>query len=115
MPLQPEKKKLKGREECEVLEEKFTILTSSAAAAGFIVDDEYRSLITFIADMLRKYLPHTRIKVQHEISNIIFAVDQGLLDVPYPVRSPSPTSQVSSITPPSCVAYSEDLNLSDLM
>jgi hypothetical protein len=53
--------------------------------------------------------------VQHEISRIIIAADQGLFDVSYPVSTPSPAFQVSFPTTPSSVAGSEDVILSDLM
>ena len=109
----PPKKKVTRREECEMLEKTFTILTSQAAAAASADDDECRSFGTSIANKSRNYLPRTRNKVQHEVSNTIFADDQGLLDVSYPVRTPSPASRVSSPTNPSSAAGSEDVNLCD--
>jgi hypothetical protein len=93
--------------------EAFTILTSAAEAA-IADDDECRSFGSFISNKLRNYLPCTRNKVQHEISNIIFAADQGHFDVAYPVPAPSPASQVSSPTTPS-FAGSDDIHLSELM
>jgi hypothetical protein len=117
VPVPPKrKKKMKNTEECDVMLEKaFTILTSSAAAAATADDDECRSFGSFISNKLRNYLPCTRNKVQHEISNIIFAADQGHFNVAYPVPDPSPASQVSSPTTPSSFAGSDDIHLSDLM
>jgi hypothetical protein len=78
----PPKKKMKSREGCnEMLEKSFTILTPSAAAAASAVDEECRSFGSFISNKLRNYLPRTRNQVQHGISNIIFAADQGHFDV----------------------------------
>jgi hypothetical protein len=116
VPVPPKRKtKRKNTEECdEMLEKAFTILTSSAAAAA-TADDECRSFGSFISNKLRNYLPCTRNKVQHEISNIIFTADQGHFDVAYPVPAPSPASQVSSPTTPSSFAGSDDIHLSDLM
>ena len=91
----------------------FTILTSAVAAAS-ADEDEGQNLGTLIANELRNYVSRTRHKVEHEISRIIFAADQGLFDVSYPVPTPSPSSQVSSPTRPS-VAGSKDVNMSDLM
>jgi hypothetical protein len=53
-PVPPKKKMKKGREECEMLDKAFTILSSSAAAAAS-ADDECRSLGNFIANKLRNY------------------------------------------------------------
>jgi hypothetical protein len=107
-PVPPKKKMKKGTEDSEILEKAIAILTSSAATAAS-ADDECRSFGNFIANKLRNYLPHTRSVVQHEISNIIFAADQGHFDVSCPVPSPSPASQVSSPTTPSSAAGSGDL------
>ena len=114
-PFQQKRKKIKSREECDEMLKAFTILTSSTAAAASAYDDKCRSLGSFISNMLRNYLPRTRNKVKHEISNITFATDQSHSDVSYPVSAPSPPSQVSSPTTPSSFAGSEDVNLSDLM
>jgi hypothetical protein len=93
----------------------FTILTSEAAAAASADDGECRSFSTFTANKRPNYLPRTRNKVQHEVGNIIFADDQRLFDVSYPVPNSSPASQVSSPTTPSSAGGSEDVNLRDLM
>jgi hypothetical protein len=93
----------------------FTILTSSAATAASVDDDECRNVGTFIANKLRNYLQRTRNKVQHKISHIIFAADQGLFDVSYYVSTLSPASQVSFPTTLSSAAGSEDVILSYLM
>jgi len=106
---------VKGREECEILEKAYTILTSSEGAAASEDNEECRRLVTFIANLLRNYLPRTRNKMQHKISSIIFAAYQVLFDVSYPVPTPSPTSQVSSLTTLSSAAGSEIVNLSDLI
>jgi len=45
----------------------------------------------------------------------IFAANQGLSDVSYPVSTPSPASQVSSPATHSSAVGSEDIILSDLM
>ena len=45
-------KKVTGREEYEMLEKTFTILTSLAAAAASADDDEFRKIDTFIANKL---------------------------------------------------------------
>jgi hypothetical protein len=68
---------------------------------------------TFIAYKHHKYLPHSRNKMQHEISNIIFAVNQDLFDVSYRITSPSAASQVSYITNPSFSDSSDVVTLSD--
>jgi hypothetical protein len=106
-PVPPKKKMKKGREECEMLEKAFTILTSAAAAAASS-DDECRSFGNFIANKLRNYSSRTRNIVQHEISSLIFAADQGRFDVSCPVPTPSPASQVSSPTTPSSASVSEE-------
>jgi hypothetical protein len=80
----PPKKMKKGREECEMLDKAFTRLTSSAAAAASS-DDECRSFGNLIANKLRNYSSRTRNTVQHEISNMIFAANQGNFDVSCPV------------------------------
>jgi len=86
----PPKKKVTRREECEMLVKTFTIQTSLAAGAAAADGDVWRSFRTFIAKKPRNYLPRTRNKVQHAVSNIIFSDDQGLLDVSYPVPNSSP-------------------------
>ena len=48
------KKKVKGREECEMLETSFTLLTSSATAVTSTGDDDFRRFATFIAKKLAK-------------------------------------------------------------
>jgi hypothetical protein len=105
---------MKGREDCiEMLEKAFTILTSAEAAAS--TDDKYQSFGSCIANKLRNYMPCTRNKVLHEISNRMFAADQGLFHVLHPVSTPAPESQISSPTTPSSLAGSVDVNFSDLM
>ena len=63
-----------------MLKKAFTILMLSAEATAS-ADDECRSFGSLISKKLRNYLLHTRNKVLHERSNIIFAADQGLFDV----------------------------------
>jgi hypothetical protein len=100
---------MKSREECdEMLEKALTILMSSAAAATSADDDDdCRRFGSFISNKLRNYLSRTRNKVQHEISSITFAADEGHFDVSYPVPAPFTASQVSSPTTPTSVAGSE--------
>jgi hypothetical protein len=45
-------------------------------------------LVTFIANVLRNYLPRSRNKLQHKISVIIFAAYQVLFRVSYPAPPP---------------------------
>ena len=52
---------------------------------------------------------------KRHISRNIFAADQRLFDVSYPVSIPSPAPQVSSPTTPSAAVGSGDVILSDLM
>ena len=92
----------------------FTILTSSAAAAASVDDEEYQNFGTFIADKLQNYLLHTRNKEQHTISHIMFAANQGHFDVSYPVSVPSKASQVASPTTSPSAAGSEDIIMSEL-
>jgi hypothetical protein len=115
VPSPSKKKKMTGREDCEMLEEAFTILTSLAAAIASAHDDECRSCGTSITNKSRNYLPRTRNKVQHELSSNIHADDQGLFVVSYPVSNSSPDSHVYPTTTPSSAAGLEDLNMSDLM
>jgi hypothetical protein len=88
----------------------FAILTSAAST-----DDKCRNFGILIANKLRNYLSHTNNKVQNKISCIIFAANQVLFDVPYPVSTPSPASLVFSSITPSSTPGSEDVNLTDLM
>jgi len=116
VPVPPKKKNMKSRKGCdEMLERAFTTLKTSTAAASSADDDECQSFGSFISNKLRNYLPRTSNQVQHEISNIIFAADQGHFDVSNRVTALSPASHVSSPTTPSSVPGSEDVNLGDFM
>jgi hypothetical protein len=84
-----------------MLEKASNIPTSKAATVSSTRVKECQSFVTSIAYKLHKYLSHTRNKMQHEISNIIFAVNQELFDVLYRITSPSAASQVSYFTNPS--------------
>ena len=67
--------------------EKALIIVKPSAGAAASADDECRSFGSFISNKLRNYLPRTRNKVKHEISNITFAADQGHFDVSYPASA----------------------------
>jgi len=55
----PPKKKVAGREECEMPVKTFAIQTSLAAGAVAAGEDVWRSFRTFIANKPRNYLPRT--------------------------------------------------------
>ena len=106
VPAPSKKKKMESTEGCdEMLEKAFTILTSTAVAAAS-AEEECRSFGCLISNKMRNYLPGTRKQVQHKLSSIIFAADQGHFDVSYLVHAPSPAFHASSPTTPSSVAGS---------
>jgi hypothetical protein len=80
-PVPPKKEKVKGMEECEILGKTFIILTLSAAASMQMTDAKF---LFIHCDKLQNYILHTRNRVQHKISNIIFAANRGHFDASHP-------------------------------
>jgi hypothetical protein len=58
-----------------------------SAEATTSADNECQSFGSLISNKLQNYLPYTRNKVLHQISNIIFTASQGLFDVSHPVHA----------------------------